>query len=91
MIRALFAAAALCLVVSEVAVGQTTVTATAIATEIKIAYLREAEPKTAISLLNIPAPNDGLAGATLAIDDNNTTGKFLNLHFTLEEIGRAHV
>ena len=77
MIRALFAAAALSLVVSELAVAQTT--------EIRIAYLRQDEPKTAISLLNIPAANDGLAGATLAIDDNNTTGKFLNQHFTLED------
>jgi ABC transporter substrate binding protein (PQQ-dependent alcohol dehydrogenase system) len=84
LIRALFAAAALCLLVSEVAVAQTTEIKTA--TEIKIAYLREAEPKTAISLLNIPAPNDGLAGAMLAIDDNNTTGKFLNQHFTLDDV-----
>ena len=33
-----------------------------------------------------PADNDGVAGAHLAIDDNNTTGKFLNQHFTLEEV-----
>ena len=78
MIRALFAVAALCLASAELAVAQTT--------EIKIAYLRRDEPKTAISLLNIPAANDGLAGATLATDDNNTTGKFLNQHFTLDDI-----
>jgi len=76
LIRTLFLAAALCVLVSKVAAAQTT--------EIKIGYLREAQSKTAISLLDIPAPDDGLAGAQLAIDDNNTTGKFLNQHFALE-------
>ena len=33
-----------------------------------------------------PADNDGIAGARLAIEDNNTTGKFLNQHFTLDEV-----
>jgi ABC transporter substrate binding protein (PQQ-dependent alcohol dehydrogenase system) len=54
-------------------------------TEIRIAYLRHAATTSAISLLDVPAANDGLAGANLAIDDNNTTGKFLNLRFVLEE------
>ena len=39
-----------------------------------------------MSLVELPAENDGLAGARLAIEDNNTTGKFLNQHFTLEEV-----
>src|SRR5581483_5678864 len=39
-----------------------------------------------LSLLAQPAENDGVAGALLAIDDNNTTGKFLNQHFTLTEL-----
>ena len=39
-----------------------------------------------MSLVEQPAANDGIAGARLAIDDNNTTGKFLNQRFTLEEI-----
>jgi ABC transporter substrate binding protein (PQQ-dependent alcohol dehydrogenase system) len=34
----------------------------------------------------MPAANDGVAGAELAIDDNNTTGKFLNQSFTFQEI-----
>lgn len=55
------------------------------AIDIKIAYLHRAEPKIAISLLEVPAANDGVAGAQLAIDDNNTTGKFLNQHFALDE------
>ena len=34
----------------------------------------------------MPAPNDGLAGAELAIDDNNTTGRFLNNSFSLGDV-----
>lgn len=37
-----------------------------------------------LSLLDQPPQDDGIAGARLAIDDNNTTGKFLNQKFTLE-------
>lgn len=53
--------------------------------EIKAAYLHKPEPKNTISLLALPASNDGIAGAQLAFADNNTTGKFLNETFTLEE------
>jgi ABC transporter substrate binding protein (PQQ-dependent alcohol dehydrogenase system) len=53
--------------------------------EIGIGYLRRAGVKPTLSLVEQPAENDGVAGARLAIDDNNTTGKFLNQHFTLEE------
>jgi ABC transporter substrate binding protein (PQQ-dependent alcohol dehydrogenase system) len=56
------------------------------AVEIKIGYLRVPESKAAISLLDVPPENDGVAGAKLAIDDNNTTGKFLNQTFSLEEV-----
>jgi ABC transporter substrate binding protein (PQQ-dependent alcohol dehydrogenase system) len=51
--------------------------------DIAIGYLSRPPAKSAISLLDVPALNDGLAGAELAIDDNNTTGKFLAQHFTL--------
>jgi ABC transporter substrate binding protein (PQQ-dependent alcohol dehydrogenase system) len=54
--------------------------------EIKVGYLRRAEPKIAISLLDIPPADDGVAGAKMAIEDNNTTGKFLSQRFTLEDI-----
>jgi ABC transporter substrate binding protein (PQQ-dependent alcohol dehydrogenase system) len=54
--------------------------------EIGIAYLRRAGIKPTLSLVEQPAENDGVAGARLAIEDNNTTGKFLNQHFTLEEV-----
>ena len=54
--------------------------------EVKIGYLRIPESKAAISLLDVPPADDGVAGAKLAIDDNNTTGKFLNQRFTLEQV-----
>jgi len=54
--------------------------------EFKIGYLRLVQPRTTISLVEMPAPNDGLAGAELAVTDNNTTGRFLNQHFSLEDV-----
>jgi ABC transporter substrate binding protein (PQQ-dependent alcohol dehydrogenase system) len=53
--------------------------------EVGIGYLRRVGTKPSLSLIEQPAENDGVAGARLAIEDNNTTGKFLNQHFTLEE------
>jgi ABC transporter substrate binding protein (PQQ-dependent alcohol dehydrogenase system) len=54
--------------------------------EVGIGYLRHAGVKSTLSLAQQPADNDGVAGALLAIEDNNTTGKFLNQHFTLTEV-----
>jgi ABC transporter substrate binding protein (PQQ-dependent alcohol dehydrogenase system) len=54
--------------------------------EIGIGYLRRAGIRPTLSLVEQPAENDGVAGARLAIEDNNTTGKFLNQRFTLEEV-----
>src|SRR5579863_307935 len=54
--------------------------------EIGIGYLRHAGIKSTLSLVAQPADNDGVAGALLAIEDNNTTGNFLNQHFTLNEV-----
>ena len=51
---------------------------------VKIGYLSRVERAETISLLEQPAPNNGVAGAQLAIEDNNTTGKFLNQSFSLE-------
>ncbi|MBI5261372.1 MAG: ABC transporter substrate-binding protein [Bradyrhizobium sp.] len=53
--------------------------------EIGIGYLSHAGVRSTLSLVEQPAENDGIAGARLAIEDNNTTGKFLNQHFTLQE------
>jgi ABC transporter substrate binding protein (PQQ-dependent alcohol dehydrogenase system) len=56
------------------------------ALDIRIGYLRAEAPRSAISLLDMPAGNDGLAGAALAVEDNNTTGKFLGQRFALEDV-----
>jgi ABC transporter substrate binding protein (PQQ-dependent alcohol dehydrogenase system) len=53
--------------------------------EIGIGYLRRVGIKPTLSMVEQPAENDGVAGARLAIEDNNTTGKFLDQHFTLVE------
>jgi ABC transporter substrate binding protein (PQQ-dependent alcohol dehydrogenase system) len=55
-------------------------------TEIGIGYLGHTGVKAKLSLVEQPSENDGVAGARLAIADNNTTGTFLNQHFTLEEV-----
>jgi ABC transporter substrate binding protein (PQQ-dependent alcohol dehydrogenase system) len=54
--------------------------------EVNIGYLHHAGIKETLSLIAQPAENDGVAGARLAIEDNNTTGKFLNQHFNLDEV-----
>ncbi|CAN7679118.1 ABC transporter substrate-binding protein [Bradyrhizobium sp. LjRoot220] len=54
--------------------------------EIRVGYLGLAGIKSKLSLVEQPSENDGIAGARLAIEDNNTTGKFLNQRFFLEEI-----
>jgi ABC transporter substrate binding protein (PQQ-dependent alcohol dehydrogenase system) len=57
-------------------------------TEFKVGYLRllDTKAKATISLLDMPSDNDGIAGAQLAIVDNNTTGRFLGQRFLLEDI-----
>jgi ABC transporter substrate binding protein (PQQ-dependent alcohol dehydrogenase system) len=42
-----------------------------------------------LSLLDQPPKDEGLAGARLAIDDNNTTGRFLDQSFTLDTIEQS--
>ncbi|WP_375411346.1 ABC transporter substrate-binding protein [uncultured Bradyrhizobium sp.] len=54
--------------------------------EIGVGYLSRAGTKPTLSLVEQPAENDGVAGARLAVEDNNTTGRFLNQHFILEEV-----
>jgi ABC transporter substrate binding protein (PQQ-dependent alcohol dehydrogenase system) len=61
-------------------------TPTAGAIEIGIGYLRHPGIKSTLSLIAQPAEDAGIAGARLAVEDNNTTGKFLNQHFSMEEI-----
>ncbi|MEF2546259.1 ABC transporter substrate-binding protein [Aurantimonas sp. E1-2-R+4] len=51
---------------------------------VKIGFLRTYERTLALSALDIPPADIGLAGATVAIADNNTTGSFMGQNFTLD-------
>jgi ABC transporter substrate binding protein (PQQ-dependent alcohol dehydrogenase system) len=53
------------------------------AAAVGVGYLRWAERRPTISLLDKQAADDGLAGARLATSDNNTTGRFINQQFAL--------
>jgi ABC transporter substrate binding protein (PQQ-dependent alcohol dehydrogenase system) len=44
-----------------------------------------------LSLLDFPPDDEGVAGARLAINDNNTTGRFLKQEFTLDVVQSASV
>jgi ABC transporter substrate binding protein (PQQ-dependent alcohol dehydrogenase system) len=55
------------------------------AAEIEIGYLRLDRQQLTLSLIDLPAEDAGLAGARLAIDDNNTTGQFTRQRFVLED------
>jgi len=54
------------------------------ATEVRIGYLRAYAPRLALSVLDVPPRDEGVAGANVAIGDNNTTGRFLGQKFTLD-------
>jgi ABC transporter substrate binding protein (PQQ-dependent alcohol dehydrogenase system) len=58
----------------------------AAAATIGIGYIRWAEQRETISVLDKPPRDDGLAGARLAISDNNTTGQFTGQQFELADI-----
>jgi hypothetical protein len=47
------------------------------------------ETPAPLSLLDLPPADDGVAGARLAINDNTTTGRFLQQEFTLEVVQSA--
>jgi ABC transporter substrate binding protein (PQQ-dependent alcohol dehydrogenase system) len=51
--------------------------------DVVIGFLREPHSKIRISKTDVPAENEGLAGAQLAVDDNNTTGRFMGQSFVL--------
>jgi len=54
--------------------------------EIKIGYLRRAQHQETISLVQMPPPDNGLAGAQMAAKDNDTTGRFLNQRYLLVDL-----
>ncbi|KZD22137.1 ABC transporter substrate-binding protein [Tardiphaga robiniae] len=78
MIRWLIGAISLCAVTSSALAAEPLM--------ISIGYLGQAGIKATLSLVELPSENDGIAGARLAIEDNNTTGRFLKQQFGLEEV-----
>lgn len=66
--------------------GLTVVSVAAESLDVRIGYLRRAKHQETISLVQMPAPDEGLAGAQMAADDNDTTGKFLNQRFSLVDM-----
>ena len=75
------------LLVGAIAVGALTSAALAAdPVEIKIGYLNYAGTRSTLSLVQQPADDNGIAGARLAIEDNNPTGRFQNQHFGLDEV-----
>jgi ABC transporter substrate binding protein (PQQ-dependent alcohol dehydrogenase system) len=56
--------------------------AAADALDLKVGVLREPHSRETLSILDIPAADDTLAGALLGAADNNTTGKFTNQTFS---------
>lgn len=57
--------------------------------KVPIGYLVRSETVETISLLDQAAANNGTAGAQLAVQDDNTTGRFLNQSFSLETVRLA--
>jgi ABC transporter substrate binding protein (PQQ-dependent alcohol dehydrogenase system) len=53
--------------------------------EVKVGVLRMQHSRETVSILDIPAKDDFVAGARMAMDDNNTTGKFLDQSYSIME------
>jgi ABC transporter substrate binding protein (PQQ-dependent alcohol dehydrogenase system) len=66
--------------------GLISTTVTAEPLQVEIGYLRRPHHEQTISLLRMPPANNGLAGAEMAVKDNDTTGQFLNQRFSLTDI-----
>src|ERR1700719_1467089 len=54
--------------------------------DVKVGFIRAPHLRETLSILDIPAADDGIAGAELAVEDNNTTGGFLGQGFAIEDI-----
>jgi ABC transporter substrate binding protein (PQQ-dependent alcohol dehydrogenase system) len=50
---------------------------------VKVGVIYEARSRETISILDIPPADDFIAGARMAMDDNNTTGRFLDQSFSI--------
>jgi ABC transporter substrate binding protein (PQQ-dependent alcohol dehydrogenase system) len=54
--------------------------------DVKVGFIRAPHMRETLSILDIPAADDGIAGAELAVEDNNTTGGFLGQTFAIEDV-----
>src|ERR1700737_4838630 len=54
--------------------------------DVKVAFIRAPHMRETLSILDIPAADDGIAGAELAVEDNNTTGRFLGHAFAIDDV-----
>jgi ABC transporter substrate binding protein (PQQ-dependent alcohol dehydrogenase system) len=53
---------------------------------VKVGVIRQTHTRDTVSILDIPAADDFIAGARLAMADNNTTGQFLDQSFVIEDV-----
>jgi len=83
LIRSIYAAAIMLASVSALTVSAAPA---AEPLNIHIGYIGQTEHLQTISLVEMPTANDGIAGVQLAVKDNNTTGKFLNQSYSVDEI-----
>ncbi len=54
--------------------------------DVKAGFIRAPHVQETLSILDIPAADDGIVGAKLAAEDNNTTGRFLGQTYTIEDV-----
>ena len=54
--------------------------------DVKVGFIRAPHLRETLSILDIPAADDGIAGAELAVEDNNTTGRFVGQIFAIEDV-----
>lgn len=54
--------------------------------DVKVCFIHAPHIRETLSILDIPAADDGIAGAELAVEDNNTTGRFLGQTFAIEDV-----
>jgi ABC transporter substrate binding protein (PQQ-dependent alcohol dehydrogenase system) len=59
------------------------VSASADSLAVKVGVLHQAHSRETISILDIPPADDFIAGARMAMDDDNTTGRFLDQSFSV--------
>ncbi|WP_425284350.1 ABC transporter substrate-binding protein [Methylocapsa palsarum] len=53
--------------------------------DVRAAFVRAPHSPDTLSILDVPAEDDAIAGARLAVEDNNTTGRFLDQSFSIDD------